>query len=116
MIYENTNIVKDTQLNIDWYNTLLDIPNLADFDDEHLELIKEECVQLYLFKFKDGSYITIDLCHGSNNYFDNCVWHSKDNKKEITFDCSYCIDSQMEFTIGNIIYVCNLTINEKKSI
>ena len=43
MKYKNINEITETQMNIDWYNTLLDIPDLAEFDDEHLELIKDEC-------------------------------------------------------------------------
>lgn len=109
--YTNINTVKETQINIDWYNTLLDIPDLQEFDDEHLELIKDETRPLYRFDFKDKSYITIDLCHGTTNYFDNCVWHNENNTKEITFECSYCIDTEMEFTVHNTTYICNLTVN-----
>lgn len=112
MIYRNTNLIKETKLNIDWYNALLDIPDLTEFDDEHLELIKDECYGLYEFDFEDGSYITIDLCHGTGNYYDDCVWHSKDGKQDITFDCSYCIDAEMEFTVEGNTYICNLVVDE----
>lgn len=110
MIYRSIGEVKETQLNIDWYNALLDIPDLTEFDDEHLELIKDECCGLYQFNFEDGSCITIDLCHGTWNYFDDCVWHSKDGKRDVTFDCSYCIDSEMEFTVDDNTYICNLIV------
>ena len=110
MKYKNINEITETQMNIDWYNALLDIPDLAEFDDEHLELIKDECYGLYQFDFEDGSYITVDLCHGTGNYFDDCVWHSKDGKRDVIFDCSYCIDTEMEFTVDNNTYVCKLVV------
>lgn len=114
MVYKNTNQIKETRLNIDWYNTLLDIFSLSTFEDEHLQLITDECYGLYQFDFEDGSCITIDLCHGTENYYDDCVWHSKDGKHDVVFDCSYCIDTEMEFSVGENTYICNLTIEEEE--
>lgn len=112
MKYKNTNIVTETQLNLDWYNRLLDIDDLSQHDDEHLALIEDECYGLYEFEFEDGSRITVDLCHGDANYYDDCVWTNKENTKTITFGCSYCLDSEMEFTVGYNTYICQLTIEE----
>lgn len=112
MKYKNTNMVTETQLNLDWYNRLLDIDDLSQHDDEHLALIEDECYGLYEFEFEDGSTITVDLCHGDINYYDDCVWTNKEKTKTITFGCQYCLDAEMEFTVGCNTYICHLTLDD----
>lgn len=66
----------------------------------------------YWFEFDDGSKISIDVCSGSSNYYDNCVWRSNDDKQDYVFDCSFEISEEMEFIHNNISYICKFIIKE----
>ena len=69
----------------------------------------------FLAKFDNDSYITIDLHSGNENYFDNIVWHSADEKRSVAFDCMYKIDvdNPNEFNVGDDVYVINWKVIEE---
>lgn len=66
----------------------------------------------YEVKFSDGSYITIDLYSGSQNYYDDIVWHNADETRSETFDCLYSFadEPKEEFTVGEDTYVIEFEV------
>ena len=113
MLYKAT--LTEKRSNFEWYNALLSLDEV-DFAEERTDtgvtLIDDECYGLYDFVFEDGSSITIDLCHGSNNYFDDCVWHNSKNTQDIVFDCNFSLDKEMEFVVGDDTYKCLLELED----
>lgn len=55
----------------------------------------------YIVEFEDESYITFDLCSGGTNYYDEVIWHNKENTTEIVFDCAYTFATEKEECIVN---------------
>jgi hypothetical protein len=65
----------------------------------------------FWFEFENGSHITIDICAGSHNYYDDVVWTSKDGTRDCVFDCCFALDEEEEFEIDDV-YICKFIIKE----
>lgn len=66
----------------------------------------------FWFGFEDGTHITIDICAGSHNYYDDIVWTSKDGARDCVFDCGFALDEEEEFEIDDDVYICKFIIKE----
>lgn len=66
----------------------------------------------FYFEFDDNSKIYIDICSGSSNYYDDCVWESSNGKDNYVFDCFYEIAEENEFIYNNTRYICKFIIKE----
>ena len=91
-------------------NNLLLIEDMGEMTDD--ELLKagantDDYIPMFAADFEDGSYITVDVCSGNTNYYDDCVWHSADGKHDVILDCSYEIDD-IEVEIDGNTYIVNL--------
>lgn len=109
MTYEELLFVgKDTLSRL---NGLLSIESLEDnLTEEQLSLNPkaDDCINWLQVTFENGNYITIDVCSGSENYYDNCVLCDKEGRELTTFDCNYSIDEEMEFNYGDDTYIVSL--------
>ena len=114
MTLKNINHVQEKRSNLNWYNQLLEIENINEYAGITPRVLREQTTRLWEFNFADGSRITIDICRGNTNYYDNCVWYSHDDKEAATFDCSYSFEQTMEFTnnLNGNTYICVLDIGE----
>ena len=104
MRYES--VVDISKEKFDRINRLLSLPSLSEMSDTALRAEKantNQCEGVFCAKFADGSWVDFDLCSGSENYYDDVVWHSGNG--DITLDCSYELDD-IEFEIdGNEYYI-----------
>lgn len=94
----------------DRINRLLAIESLEDMtDDELLEQgVNTNTYQGILYvDFDNGAVLTWDLCSGIHNYYDNVVWTSSDDKREVVLDCEYEL-GDIEVEIENEIYVVKI--------
>jgi hypothetical protein len=66
----------------------------------------------FWFEFENGTHITIDICCGSHNYFDDVVWTSKDGTRDCVFDCNFALDEVEEFDVDDDVYICKFIIKE----
>lgn len=66
----------------------------------------------FWFDFDNGAHITIDICAGSHNYFDDIVWTSKDGTRDCVFDCGFALDEVEEFEVDDDVYICKFIITE----
>lgn len=125
----------------DRVNSLLEIKDLANLDfclddfidrngehsftEEELAEIEEDkrmaeflcakcddCIPLFDIKFDNGYSITIDVCSGNENYYDNSVLYDENGSELTAFDCTYSIDGKMEFNFNDVTYVVDLNIVE----
>lgn len=111
--------IKISRYNFDRINGLMDVrfeeyesnPEMQKLIDE-LDARPDTMPYGFYFEFDDGSKIYIDICSGSSNYYDNCVWVSGDCKKDYVFDCAYEISEENEFIHNNISYICKFIIKE----
>ena len=116
MIYEEQ--IEITKEEIDRYNFLL-ATNLEDMTEKQKDVYNAKAYDsfgLYEIDFDDGSYLTIDLASGSENYYDDIVWHSTKeiNSRDITFDCSYELGIDDEFEVDGNIYKVHWIITDEK--
>lgn len=94
----------------DRVNRLLAIESLEEITDE--ELVEQEantgcCEELFYVEFENGAVMTIDLCSGTHNYYDNVVWTSADGRRNIVLDCEYKLDD-IEVEIESELYVIKI--------
>lgn len=91
-------------------NRLLAIESLENMTDE--ELIQQGANTgvyegiLYV-EFDNGAVITWDLCSGTHNYYDNVVWTSPDESREVVLDCEYELDD-IEVEIESEFYIVKI--------
>ena len=101
-------------------NRLLEEVDFNDSSDEMQDIIdeldarKDTMPYGFWFEFDNGSHITIDICSGSSNYYDNCQWVSSDGKDDYLFDCDYWLNEENEFhpTDNDDVYICKFIIKE----
>lgn len=98
----------------DRINRLLAIPSLEEMTDE--ELLKQGantdvCEGIFYVEFDNGATMTIDLCSGQSNYYDNVVWTSSDETHEVVLDCSYELDD-IEVEIDGELYIVNIEVED----
>ena len=79
---------------IDHWNKLLAIDSLDEMTDD--ELLKagantNQCIGLFAVEFDNGASITVDVCSGNHNYYDNTVLTTPDGYEHV-LDCEYEID------------------------
>lgn len=93
MKYEATVQLKESTFNR--VNKLLAIQSLSEMTDHELMAAganTHHCEGIFEAAFEDGSRVTWDLCSGSENYFDDIVWHNGsegNDTEDITFECSF---------------------------
>lgn len=90
----------------DRINRLLAIPSLEEMTDEELKQIgatTDGCEGIFYVEFDDGSSLNFDLCAGQHNYWDDVVWTSADEKRDIVLDCEYELDD-IEFEVDGEWY------------
>lgn len=111
--------IKISRYDFDRINKLMDVmfeeqeinPEMDKLINE-LDAKPETMPYSFYFDFDDGSKIYIDICSGSSNYYDNCVWVSSNCKTEYVFDCSYEISEENEFIYNDTSYICKFIIEE----
>ena len=102
--------VKISASEFDRINRLLAIESLEDMtDNELLEQGANTDVHegLFYIEFDNGATMTIDLCSGQHNYWDDVVWTSADGKIDIVLDCDYEL-GDIEVEIENELYIVNV--------
>ena len=85
-------------------NRLLALYSLEEMTDEELMAAganTHQCEGIFEARFKDGSFLTYDLCSGSSNYYDDVVWH-KDNW-DVTLESDFEL-SDISFDIHGVEY------------
>ena len=79
---------------IDHLNKLLAIDNLEEMTDFELRKAganTNQYIGLFEVKFDNGAFMTVDVCSGNTNYYDNIVLTTPDGYEHI-LDCEYEID------------------------
>lgn len=94
----------------DRINRLLAIQSLEEMTDE--ELLEQGANTdvyegIFYVEFDNGATMTIDLCSGRCNYYDNVVWTSADRTHDVTLDCEYELDN-IEVEIDGELYFVNI--------
>ena len=87
-------------------NKLLAVESLEELTDEELHQLNANTnvrEGLYDIEFDNGATMSIDLCSGQHNYWDDVVWKSPDRNKYIVLDCSYKLDD-IEVEINSELY------------
>lgn len=68
----------------------------------------------FAWDFSDGRTITMDICCGQNNAFDDCILWEDEEDIEV-FDCGYDITESIEFEHEGNSYICEFEIvNDKE--
>lgn len=69
----------------------------------------------FYFQFDDDadSYITLDICSGNSNYYDNVVF-CNDNQEEVVFECAFQLDEENEYEVSGVTYICKFNIIEEE--
>lgn len=109
-----TESVKIPAAEIERVNRLLAIPSLSEMTDEELKNAganTNHCEGVYCVEFADGSCLNVDLCSGSENYFDDVVWTSPDGRRDVIFDCEYELND-FEAEIDGNVYIVHLERRE----
>ena len=72
-------------------NKLLNIDDLNNLTKEEklLNPKQDDFIGLIFMDFENGNSITVDVCSGSHNYYDNCVLKDGNGYELTCFDCSY---------------------------
>lgn len=100
----------------DRINRLLEIDCLEEMTDAQLRehgANTDVCEGIFHVEFDNGATLNLDLCSGSHNYYDDMVWTSPDGKHDITLDCEYELDDDIEFEINNELYVVKIFHDDK---
>ncbi len=101
-IYKETIEAKKEEL--ERWNFLLskDIDDMSKEEKEKYQPKKFDQIGCFEINFKDGSYITIDVNSGSQNYYDDIIWRNPSTKEIRIFDCFYEIKTgEMELYVYN---------------
>ena len=111
-VYHSTVLITRTE--IERWNFLLnkDIPQMSDEEIEKYHAKSDDYEGGIIAEFEDGSHITIDLCSGDNNYYDDSVWFSPDETTYVNFECSYSIaqEGSDEFQVNGDTYIIDWEI------
>lgn len=106
MVYtEDFKIAKDELSRL---QALLDIDDLTEVDEEKLDQLQgkqDDFIPLLSTTFKDGSVLTLDICSGSQNYYDNLVIQTAGG--EYAPDCTFEVGGRTEVEVGDNTYVIN---------
>lgn len=95
----------------DRINRLLSISSLEELTDSQLIEQGANTNQnegIFSVTFDDGSSLNYDLCSGSSNYWDDVVWTSADGRTDITLDCAFELDDEIEFEIESETYIIKI--------
>lgn len=72
----------------------------------------------FAWDFSDGRTITMDICCGQSNAFDDCILWDDNHQDLEVFDCDYDIRESIEFPYEDDSYICEFEIvedNDEKS-
>lgn len=118
MVYNNINKVELSKtefnrlrdfLKVDFENDSEEMQNLID----RIDAFKDDYIPVCVFAFENGDRISVRLCSGSSNYYDDCeLWNKDDDRRDWTFDCGYEIDEDMQFEYDGNLYNCHITITD----
>ena len=103
--YEET--IRISASEFDRINRLLAIDSLEEMTDEELRKIgatTDGVEGIFYVEFDNGSYLNFDLCSGQHNYWDDVVWTSADEKRDVVLDCEYELDD-IEFEVDGELYI-----------
>lgn len=94
----------------DRINRLLEIESLEDMTDE--ELYQQGAKtnhkeKVFFIKFDNGSTMSINLCSGLHNYYDDVVWTSADGKRNVVLDSGFELDD-IEVEIESELYIVEI--------
>lgn len=94
----------------DRINRLLAIESLEEMTDS--ELIEQGantdyCEGIFRVEFDNGTSLNFDLCSGQHNYWDDVVWTSADEKRDVVLDCTYELDD-IEVEIESELYIVKI--------
>lgn len=100
---------------LDRVNSLLSIEDLNNLTEEEklLQPETDEIINIASVLFSNGNTIDIQVCGGMFNYYDNSVLRDKDGYEIACFDCSYCIDKEIEFECENDTYIVCIEVQEE---
>lgn len=95
------------------WNTLLkdDIDQLPKKIAEQYNAKKYDCIGGFYAQFGDNSYLTIDLCSGGSNYYDEVIFYS--GSRNYIIDCAYEIaNNDLVFQIEDNTYIVHWNVVE----
>lgn len=101
---------------LDRLNEFIDKVDFTDISDEMSEYTRSigarEDDNIYVadWSFKNGNYVTLHVCSGGSNYYDNMVLYDKYGNELYFPDCVYHIYDVTQFYYDDVLYVCKLTI------
>jgi hypothetical protein len=103
-------IIRIPASEFDRINRLLAIKSLEEMTDD--ELIKQGantdcCEGIFRVEFDNGASLNFDLCSGKHNYWDDVVWTSTDEKRDVVLDCEYELDD-IEVEIESELYIVKI--------
>lgn len=91
---------------------------LLEYDDlyncpSELNAKQHDSISIGTAKFDNGDEITIDICSGQINYYDNIVLTNDKFGKIVDFEPSFELETNMtfEFTTGDEEYTYQITLN-----
>ena len=95
-------------------NTLFEIDDISKYTNNCVQYKVYDIEEIHFEKlfsvsFDDGSYLTYDVCSGLYNYYDNVVWVGA-NGKEAVLDCEYQLDTHIEYSINDNIYIIDIEL------
>lgn len=95
-------------------NRLLAIVSLEELTDS--ELIEQgantnQNEEIFCVTFDDGSSLSFYLCSGLCNYWDDVVWTSADENRDVTLECAFELDD-IEFEIDAEEYCVKVTVDQ----
>ena len=99
----NTAIVFLPKSKFNEVNELLNHSTPEDLETHH------DAETVFEAKFGNGSSFYFELCHGSENFYDNAVFYTRDGV-EIVFDCAYSLDETIEFAVGDQTYIVKIIL------
>ena len=90
MVYKGKFTIKKGDL--EHYKRLLEIETFEKLNEEEMNRIgakKDDYIEIGCVEFSNGNYLTIDLCSGCSNYFDNVVLYDMYGTEIELLDCNY---------------------------
>lgn len=103
-------VVRISSSEFDRINRLLAIESLEEMTAEELlahGANTDVCEGILYVEFDNGASLSIDLCSGHSNYWDDAVWMSADGETSVVLDCAYELDD-IEVEIDSELYIVKI--------